>query len=201
MREKGWLCRPRKKEWVCTTDSNHNLPIYPNLIRDLSLDRINQPGVSDITYVCFIYPAVILEESYRICTLTQLTLTALRMAIVNRNPPQGCIHHSDRGVQYASADYVKELEFYGFKISIGRKGNPYDSAFAESFMKTLKSEEVHLWEYRTMEDVQKRIPYFIEDGYNHKRHHSSLGYHPPYEFEMMLESTPGPCQNTLITTL
>ena len=130
---------------------------------------------------------------------TQLTLDALRMAIVERNPPRGCIHHSDRGVQYASTDYVKELKFYGFQISMSRKGNPYDNAFAESFMKTLKSEEVHLWEYRTMEDVQKRIPYFIEDVYNHKRLHSAIGYRPPCEFEMMLESQPDPGQNTLIT--
>ncbi len=130
---------------------------------------------------------------------TQLTLDALRMAIVNRNPPRGCIHHSDRGVQYASADYVKELKLYGFQISMSRKGNPYDNAFAESFMKTLKSEEVHLWEYRTMEDVQKRIPYFIEDVYNHKRLHSAIGYRPPCEFEMMLELNPNPGQNTLIT--
>ena len=121
------------------------------------------------------------------------------MAIVNRIPPWRCIHHSDRGVQYASTDYVKELKFYGFQISMSRKGNPYDNAFAESFMKTLKSEEVHLWEYRTMEDVQKRIPYFIEDVYNHKRLHSAIGYRPPCEFEMMLESQPNPGQNTLIT--
>ena len=123
------------------------------------------------------------------------------MAIVNRNPLRGCIHHSDRGVQYASSDYVKELKFYGFQISMSRKGNPYDNAFAESFMKTLKSEEVHLWEYRTMEDVQKRIPYFIEDVYNQKRLHSAIGYRPPCEYEMLLESTPIPSQNTLITLL
>jgi putative transposase len=86
---------------------------------------------------------------------TQLTLSALRMAIDQRNPPPGCIHHSDRGLQYASTDYIKELAFYELQISMSHKGNPYDNAFAESFMKTLKSEEVHLWEYRTMEDVQQ----------------------------------------------
>ena len=102
-------------------------------------------------------------------------------------------------MQYASADYVKELKSYGFQISMSRKGNPYDNAFAESFMKTLKSEEVHLWEYQTREDVQKRIPYFIEDVYNHKRLHSAIGYRPPCEYEMMLESQPKPGQNTLIT--
>jgi transposase InsO family protein len=213
MCEKQWLCRPQKKKWVCTTDSNHKLPVFPNLIKDLTLNRINQLWVADITYihilVCFIYLAVILDVysrkaiGYAISRNidTQLTLDALRMAIVNRNPPWGCIHHSDRGVQYASADYVKELKFYGFQISMSRKGNPYDNAFAESFMKTLKSEEVHLWEYRTMEDVQKRIPYFIEDVYNHKRLHSAIGYRPPCEFELMLELTPEPGQNTLITLL
>jgi len=211
MREKRWLCRPQKKRWICTTDSNHKLPVFPNLIKDLSLDGINQLWVADITYihilVCFIYLAVILDVysrkviGYAISRNidTQLTLAALRMAIVNRNPPWGCIHHSDRGVQYASTDYVKELKFYGFQISMSRKGNPYDNAFAESFMKTLKSEEVHLWEYRTMEDVQKRIPYFIEDVYNHKRLHSAIGYRPPCEFEMMIKSQPNPGQNTLIT--
>tara|TARA_Y100000031_G_C8076653_1_gene317646 strand:- start:239 stop:715 length:477 start_codon:yes stop_codon:yes gene_type:complete len=150
-------------------------------------------------------PGCVFPKSDRLCHLsyidTQLTLSALRMTIVNRNPPRGCIHHSDRGVQYASENYVKELKLYGFQISMSRKGNPYDNAYAESFMKTLKSEEVHLWEYRTMEDVQKRIPCFIEDVYNQKRLHSAIGYRPPCEFEMMLESTPNPCQDTLIMLL
>ena len=141
--------------------------------------------------ICFVYLAVILDVysrkaiGYAISQNldTHLTLAALRMAIDQRNPPPGCIHHSDRGVQYASREYIKVLEFYQFQISMSRKGNPYDNAFAESFMKTLKSEEVHLWEYRTMEDAQRRIPYFIEDVYNSKRLHSSLGYMPPEEFE------------------
>ena len=95
------------------------------------------------------------------------------MAINDRNPQRHCIHHSDRGVQYASQNYVKELEFYGFKISMSRKGNPFNNAHAESFIKALKLEEVHLWKYRKMADVQRRIPYFIEDGYNRKRLHSA----------------------------
>lgn len=211
MREKGWLCRPRKKKWVCTTDSNHMLPIYPNLVNGLTVERVNQLWVADITYihilVCFIYLAVILDVysrkaiGYAISRSidSQLTLSALQMAIFNRRPPTGCIHHSDRGSQYASAEYVKELKDHKFEISMSRKGNPYDNAYAESFMKTLKSEEVHLWEYRTIEDVHRRIPYFIEDVYNHKRLHSAIGYCPPCEFEMMLKSTSNPCQNTLIT--
>ena len=156
--------------------------------------------------VCFVYLAVILDVYSRKAIGyalsrnidTKLTMDALRMAIHNRQPKPGCIHHSDRGVQYASADYVKELEFYGFQISMSRTGNPYDNAYAESFIKTLKSEEVHLWEYRTMEDVQKRISYFIDDVYNQKRLHSSLGYRPPWEFEKMLTLTHNPCEDTLI---
>jgi putative transposase len=197
MRGKGLQCRPRKK-WVRTTDSNHGFHIYPNLVRDIEISAINQVWVADITYihilVCFVYLAVILDVysrkviGYALSRKidTNLTLDALRMAINNRQPKRGCIHHSDQGVQYASADYVKELEFYGFQISMSRKGNPYDNAYAESFIKTLKSEEVQLWEYRTIEDVQKRIPYFIEDVYNQKRLHSSLGYRPPCEFEKMV---------------
>jgi putative transposase len=123
------------------------------------------------------------------------------MAIYNRNPPPGCIHRSDRGVQYASGDYVKELMAHGFHISMGRKANPYDNAYAESFIKTLKSEEVQLWEYCTIEDVEKRIPYFIEEVYNQKRLHSSLGYRSPCEFETMMMSSQNPCHSTQITTL
>ena len=209
MREKGLQCRSPKK-WVRTTDSNHGFRIYPNLVRDIKINAINEVWVADITYihilVCFVYLAVILDVYSRKAVGyalsrkidTKLALDALRMAINNRQPKQGCIHHSDQGIQYASADYVKELEFYGFQISMSRKGNPYDNAYAESFIKTLKSEEVHLWEYRTMEDVQKRIPYFIEDVYNQKRLHSSLGYRPPCEFEKMLTLTHNPCQDTLI---
>ena len=213
MREKGWSCRPLKKKWIATTDSNHKFHIYPNLTKDLVVERLNQVWIADITYihilVCFIYLAVILDVysrkaiGYAISRNidTQLTLAALRMAINDRNPQPGCIHHSDRGIQYACEDYVNELKFYGFQISMSRKGNPFDNAYAESFMKTLKSEEVHLWEYRTIEDVQLRIPYFIEDVYNQKRLHSALGYRPPSEFEFMLESTSTPCQDTLITLL
>ncbi len=119
---------------------------------------------------------------------TTLCLEALRMALARRRPPAGIIHHSDRGVQYASRDYVEELLANGFRISMARKGNPYDNAAAESFIKTLKAEEVYLWEYRTMDDVQNRLPSFIEDVYNRKRLHSSLGYRPPVEFEEMFNN-------------
>ncbi len=213
MREKGWSCRPRSRKWVRTTHSNHGLRIYPNLIKDLTISALNQLWVADITYIriltCFVYLAVILDAFSRKAigyALSQrldtgLTLGALQMALCDRHPALGCIHHSDRGVQYASGEYVKELKLYGFQISMSRRGNPYENAHAESFIKTLKAEEVYLWEYRTMEDVLERIPYFIEDVYNRKRLHSSLGYRPPCEFETMVMLTQNPCQSTLIAPL
>ena len=209
MRENGWKCQPRKRRWITTTDSNHNLRVYPNLAQNRKVDDINQLWVADITYIHiragFVYLAVILDVYSRKAVGyalsrnldTQLTLTALRMATDHRHPPPGCIHHSDRGVQYASKDYVKELEFYQFQISMSRKGNPFDNAYAESFMKTLKSEEVHLWDYRTMADAQQRISYFIEDVYNEKRLHSAIGYCPPNEIEIILASTPKLSRSTL----
>jgi putative transposase len=212
MRENNWSCRPRRRKWVTTTNSNHGLPIYPNLITDLTIRSVNQLWVADITYIriltCFVYLAVILDVfsrkaiGYALSKRldTKLTLGALHMAISDRHPEPGCIHHSDRGVQYASREYVKELTCYNFQISMSRKGNPYENAHAESFIKTLKSEEVELWEYRTMEDLQERIPNFIEDVYNQKRLHSSLGYRPPCEFEAMLMVTQNPCQRALIAS-
>ena len=213
MREKGLSCRPQKRKWICTTKSNHNFRVYPNLIQDLTVDGINQLWMADITYIhilaCFVYLAVILDVYSRKAIgyalsahlNTELTLSALRMAIDQRNPSPGCIHHSDHGVQYASKDYIRELESYQFHTSMSRKGNLFDNAYVESFIKTPKSEEVHLWEYRTMEDVQRRIPYFIEDVYNHKRLHSAIGYCPPNEYEFILKSTPNPSQDTLISLL
>src|SRR3989339_57921 len=119
----------------------------------------------------------------------------------NRNPPQGLIHHSDRGVQYASHEYVNLLQQKGLRISMSRKGNPYDNATAESFMKTLKTEEVYLWEYQTLADVERRLPYFIEQVYNQKRLHSSLGYLPPVEFEELFLKTHKPCPTALTGTV
>jgi putative transposase len=212
MRENNWSCRPRKKSWVATTDSNHGLSIYPNLIMDLTPSKVNQLWVADITYIriltCFVYLAVILDAfsrkaiGYALSKRldTRLALGALHMAISDRHPEPGCIHHSDRGVQYASREYVKELTLYNFQISMSRKGIPYDNAYAESFIKTLKSEEVELWEYRTIKDAQERIPYFMEDVYNQKRLHSSLGYRPPSEFETMVMITQNPCQRALIAS-
>ena len=115
------------------------------------------------------------------------------MALTLRNPPKGVIHHSDRGVQYASHDYIEKLHQHSFQICMSRKGNPYDNAAAESFFKTVKVEEVYLWEYRTFEDVQNRLSFFIQEVYNRKRPHSPLGYRPPVEFEeLFLTQNPWP---------
>lgn len=212
MRESSLLVVAKRK-WVKTTDSNHCYPIYSNLVKDFILTGINQIWVVDITYIRillgFVYLAVILDAFSRkalgYCVSksldTELALSALRMAIQRRIPQRGVIHHSDQGVQYASKDYTDELLKHGFKISMSRKGNPYDNAKAESFMKTLKSEEVYLWDYSTFEDTQKRIPYFIDAVYNQKRLHSSLGYLPPDEFEAELfekEQNLESCQFSLI---
>jgi transposase InsO family protein len=211
MRESSLLVVAKRK-WVKTTDSNHRYPIYPNLVKDFILTGINQIWVVDITYIRillgFVYLAVILDAFSRkalgYCISksldTELALSALRMAIQRRIPQRGVIHHSDQGVQYASGDYTDELLKHGFKISMSRKGNPYDNAKAESFMKTLKQEEVYLWDYSTFEDTQKRIPYFIDAVYNQKRLHSSLDYLPPNEFEAKLlekEQNTEPCQFSL----
>ena len=197
MRENELLCRVRRRG-VRTTNSNHSHPVFPNLIQDLLITLINQVWVSDITYIrlptAFVYLAVILDLysrrmiGYRLSPHldTTLTLGALRLAISERDPVSGCIHHSDQGVQYTCSDYVKELLGHGFKISMARRGNPYENAVCESFIKTLKDEEVYLWEYKTMKDAERRICHFIKDVYNEKRLHSSLGYCPPNEFEERL---------------
>jgi putative transposase len=130
---------------------------------------------------------------------TALCLEALRMAIGIRKPPKGVIHNSDQGVQYAAQDYVDILLARDFRISMARRGNPYDNA-AESFIKTLKIEEVYLWEYRTLPDVQIRLPYFIEEVYSQKRLHSSLGYRPPAEFEECFYKN-HPCPVTLTSSV
>lgn len=189
------LLQVAKRKWIKTTNSNHRYPVYPNLIKDIVLTGLNQLWVADITYIRlltgFVYLAVILDAFSRkvigYCLSksldTEMTLRALGMAIFRRKPLPGVIHHSDQGVQYASDEYIQELNKYKFQISMANKGNPFDNAMVESFIKTLKQEEVYLWEYTTFEDAQKRIHFFIEDVYNQKRLHSALGYLPPNEFE------------------
>jgi len=180
-----------------TTDSNHTLRVYPNLIRCLEVSGLNQLWVADITYIRlereFVYLSAILDRFSRRCIGwalsrnidTQLTLDALDKALTNRQGTDltGLIHHSDQGVQYASKDYIDRLTRHCIKPSMSRRGNPYDNAYAESFMKTLKYEEVHMQEYMNYDDAYQNIRTFIEEVYNAKRLHSSIGYITPNECE------------------
>jgi putative transposase len=194
MREDNLLCIQRRA-FMITTDSHHHLPVYPNLAREMTPSAINQLWVADLTYIRlrteFIYLAVILDAfSRRVIgwalgrTLeAYVAVSALRMALADRRPGAGLVHHSDRGIQYACYDYTDVLKQHGVHISMSRKGNPYDNAACESFMKTLKYEEVYRNEYRDFEEARAGIGEFLECVYNEKRLHSSLGYLPPSEFE------------------
>jgi len=198
MREDNLLCLRRRKFVVATTDSNHDRPVYPNLAKGMKVTGINQLWVADITYIRlaleFVYLAVILDGfSRRVIgwalgrTLEdELTKEALRMALGRRSPAPGLVHHSDRGVQYASDDYTDLLKENHITISMSRKGNPYDNAFCESFMKTLKYEEVHRQEYRDLAEARASIEDFLERIYNQRRLHSALGYCAPVKFEQRL---------------
>lgn len=207
MREEALLCH-LKRRWVPTTDSGHGLTTYPNLLLQAEVTRLNQVWVADITYIRlprgFAYLAAILDAfSRRVIGWalsrwidTTLTLQALDHALATRPVEPGLIHHSDRGVQYASSAYVARLQERGIQISMAARGNPYENAQAESFFKTLKSEEVYLKEYRDLDEAQEHLDRFIEDVYNTKRLHSALGYRPPAEFELLLSGQP--CESALV---
>ena len=191
----GLVHAPQKRRKVYTTNSKHGLHVYPNLIAELEVTRLNQLWVADLTYIHlladFIYLAALLDASSRRCIGwqlshrldSQLALDALNQALAQRQPPVGWIHHSDRGVQYASHAYVLRLEQAGAQISMSGKASPLENAQAESFFKTVKVEEVYLHTYHTFAEAQAHLAHFLEDVYNQKRLHSSLGYLPPTEFE------------------
>ena len=194
MQEESLLCQLERR-WVTTTESGHGLRTYPNLIWRVQATGPNQIWQADITYIrlptTFVYLACVLDAwSRKIVgwhlsrTIdTSLALTALTHALTQRAPAPGWIHHSDRGVQYASHAYTDRLTAAGAQISMSAVGNPYDNAKAENFFKTLKREEVNLQHYETFEDAEANLRQFIEDTYNARRLHSQLGYVPPIEFE------------------
>ena len=194
MREDNLLC-VRKRKFVVTTDSNHTRKVYPNLAPTLILSAPDQLWRADITYIRlreeFVFLAVILD-AYSRCVIgwaldrtmeDELTLTALGRALSRRVVQAGLVHHSDRGSQYASNDYTDLLKANAIDISMSRKGNPWDNAACESFMKTLKYEEVHRNEYRDLAEARASLAEFLEKVYNQKRLQSALGYLPPAELE------------------
>jgi len=203
MQEHRLLCKV-KRTFVVTTNSRHGYERYPNLYENIIPAQLNQVWVADITYVRLrkghAYLAVILDAcSRRVIGWelskvpdASLTLRALECALVLRNPAPGCIHHSDQGVQYACHVYTDLLKQRGFQISMSRKANPWDNAQAESFMATLKKEEVYLSNYETFEEAQARLPHFIDQVYNRQRRHSAIGYLSPVEFELKSKQPPTP---------
>lgn len=203
MREGELLCRLRRRR-MRTTDSDHGLAIYPNLLKGRSVSGLNQVWVADLTYIRlpaeFVFLAVILDAYSRKVIgwelsrslETPLTLTALDRTLRSRVVTPGLVHHSDQGVQYASGEYVARAEGAGLTLSMSRKGRPRDNPQAESFFRTLKVEQVYLTEYADLADAQKQIGRFIDDVYNRKRLHSALGYLPPTEFEEIVASQANP---------
>jgi putative transposase len=200
MREENLLCQP-PRPFHRTTDSAHDLAVYPNLARGLKVTASNQLWVADLTYINLthrvIYLALILDAFARRVVgwalgpslKLELPLAALRMALAKRRPKPGLIHHSDRGVQYASREYVALLKSRGIRPSMSRRGNPYDNAFMESMIKTLKYEEVYRNEYDTLTQAHRELGRYLINIYNSCRLHSAIGYHTPVEYERLHRTT------------
>jgi transposase InsO family protein len=185
----------RRRPWLATTEAGHELPVYVNLARRMQLSAPDQLWVADITYLRlareFVYLAVVVDGFSRRAVgwaldrslQTRLTVAALEMAIAQRQPAPGLVHHSDRGIQYAAADYASLLAQHGMTASMSQPAYPYDNAQCESFIKTLKQEEIYCHPYRDLEDLRRHVREFIEEYYNCCRLHSALGYRSPVEFE------------------
>lgn len=194
MREDNLLVL-RSRKFIFTTDSRHEYEVYLNLAARLTVTQINQLWVADITYIRlrgdFVYLAVVIDRFSRKVIgwslgrklVAELAVSALQRAITERQPPQGVVHHSDRGVQYACIEYREVMRAHGLVASMSRPANPYDNAFCESFMKTLKHEEVRCQAYQDIDDLAANLMEFIDRYYNRLRLHSALGYRTPEEFE------------------
>ena len=195
MMRKDNLLALRRRRFMVTTNSNHKFEVYLNLARRMKLSGMDQLWVADITYIRlkaeFVYLAVILDAYSRKVVgwaldrtlANRLAISALERAIGQRRPRPGLVHHSDRGLQYARGEYVAVLEKFGIVASMSRPANPYDNASCESFMKTLKREEIYANRYENLEHLRTNIEEFIEQYYNRQRLHSALGYRSPEEFE------------------
>ena len=196
------LLAVRRRKYIVTTESEHDLHVFRNLAATLKLSGINQLWVADLTYIRlreqFLYLAVVLDAfSRRVVGWAldesleaSLVIAALRKAIAERKPGFGLVHHSDRGTQYASREYIKLLEEHGIEPSMSRAGRPYDNARCESFLKTLKREEIYTRQYRDRGDLELHIAEFLEQYYNRRRLHSALGYRSPESFERSLQPYP-----------
>jgi putative transposase len=201
MMRKDSLLAVRRRRFLVTTNSNHSFEVYLNLARRMSLTGIDQLWIADITYIRlkaeFVYLAVILDAFSRKVVgwaldrtlANRLTITALERAVAKRQPRAGLVHHSDRGLQYARGEYVGVLEKHGMVPSMSRPANPYDNASCESFMKTLKREEIYANRYDDIKHLRKNIEEFIDEYYNRQRLHSALGYRSPEEFEQQSKSS------------
>ena len=198
------LLAVQPKAFVSTTDSDHELEVYLNLAKQIKLNGINQLWVADITYIRlrggFVYLAVVLDAFSRKIVgwqldkslAARLPMMALERAVAERQPPPGLVHHSDRGVQYASAEYMKLVRSHGMWPSMSQPANPYDNARCESFIKTLKREQIYARKYRDIADLRAHIAEFLDEYYNRQRLHSALGYRTPEQFEACLQPTAQP---------